>query len=430
MVRVSAGPLGEKSRPFRKVSLALTSSRITTDQKWRARVEVTIVSLAIIALAFLYYFITWQSVRAFVSSIDHSDQLFYDFVAHYYPMAKTLFVQKAPVGGYFYSPFFAILLAPLGLLSPQTAFRLWGALQALAAAALFLIPGIRFLHRSRYLYYFYVGSLVFSVPLLHNLKWGQVSVFVTLLILGTLFLYRSRYPVLAAGLLGVAASVKPYAGIFVLYFVLRRDARFVGVFLAAVVLFALLTPFLAIGVEETFQFYGEVGRETLRARTLWIVKDANSQYFASVVTRVAESWSSISIHRPSLMAVGLVALLANLLLLYRLTRTGWRNEMGLAFALLFTSIPFVVETSWPHYFVFLPFCQATVADAMWDEGGAPSELWKAIVPVLPSALLSSAVVLNLTGHWTTYSHYGFLFLSSTWLTALIYLRILRKGARS
>ena len=43
--------------------------------------------------------------------------------------------------------------------------------------------------------------------------------------------------------------------------------------------------------------------------------------------------------------------------LFTIARQNTKHSATLSFVLLFLLLPFLVQTSWPHYFVFLPFCQ-------------------------------------------------------------------------
>ena len=80
------------------------------------------------------------------------------------------------------------------------------------------------------------------MPLLHNLKWGQVSTLVTGGAFATLFLYRRGRVTAAAVVLGLAVAVKYYVAVVAFAFLLRRDWRFLAVLAVTVVLFWLVIP--------------------------------------------------------------------------------------------------------------------------------------------------------------------------------------------
>ena len=186
-----------------------------------------VAALSVFVALALYYAGHWASLGEFVLAIDHHEQLFQDFLGHYYPMAQSIYEATAPVRGYFYSAFFAILLAPLKGLDPTAALWAWGGVQVVLMLALFAFPLRRLLPmdwRATALYAFVFAS---SVPLLHNVKWGQVSVLLVLSVLASFQAYQRGWRVLAGTCLAFAAAIKYYPIVFLVYFLARRDARVV-----------------------------------------------------------------------------------------------------------------------------------------------------------------------------------------------------------
>ena len=130
----------------------------------------------IVALASLTLLrVKWPTISAFVIAIDHGDVLFADFVHHYYPTVTDGLRHGAPAGGFFYPAGFAALLAPLALVGPGAAMVIWAAIQiaclgyvatVLVRAAVPHRPALALLG---------TALTMTSIPVLHNLKWGQVS---------------------------------------------------------------------------------------------------------------------------------------------------------------------------------------------------------------------------------------------------------------
>ena len=81
----------------------------------RFRFKPTLWGSLLITLAVAVYFrLSWPSFGDFTRAIDFCDIAFCDFVTLYYGMGKEIFLSKSPVLGYYYSPFFALLLGFFG----------------------------------------------------------------------------------------------------------------------------------------------------------------------------------------------------------------------------------------------------------------------------------------------------------------------------
>jgi hypothetical protein len=370
----------------------------------------------IILLAVLYYRMAWKDVPGLVTALDHCRDLFCDFTRQYYPTGRDLFITGRPTNGYYYSSFFALWLVPFGRLALDVAVLFWGLFQ-LATILLLLLPGEYFLKESPQALVLHVALLAFSMPLLHNLKWGQISILVTGCILATLFLYRRGYGLGAAVLLGLATAVKYYAALFALYFLLRRQYRFLCVYLLTTAVLWLVIPTLVLGPETNLRFNLTVSERIAHGLTTWIPEDLNAQYVASVLTRVLPLSGPYRL----LWRVGGYAVFGlNFLLLLRLLSLERRDEIYWAFALLFLSIPFLIETAWPHYFIYLPYCQ-TLAFLAWRREPRPAvRLWKALLLLGPSMLLASMPFFHIVGRWQDYSRLGFLFLANLLILLLIH----------
>ncbi len=105
-----------------------------------------------------------------------------------------------------------------------------------------------------------------------------------------------------------------------------------------------------------------------------------------------------------------------------------------AFALLFLGLPLAVETSWPHYFVYLPFAQTLVAleiEPLLRNRVAKSPLvWLTAALLLVSIVLASMPFFQLIGRWQDYSQYGVLFIANLSLLLAAHALTLRPAVRS
>jgi len=302
-------------------------------------------------LPFAYWVRTWES---FATVRDICPALFCDFTDYYYPMGEAIFRTGLPVEGFLYSPFTAILLAVFPSLGLDASLVLWGILQALFVS-LYLLLFRRVVPASLPGQLLFIALSFSTYPLLLNLMGGQVSVFIIVPLLGALVLYERGQRAAAAGLLAFAVSFKFYPIIFLALFAARRDARtfLVGVAASGAALFVV--PGLFLGAGDTLAFYsalldafGDSG---------WVVTNPHSQFFPHVVLRL------VGANAPLLLLswIAYAVAAANLGLVFLVQRARLRHADLWSFQLCFLTIPFILKTSWPHDFVFLPFTQAFLA---------------------------------------------------------------------
>jgi uncharacterized membrane protein len=160
---------------------------------------------------------------------------------------------SAPVEGFMYSPFIALLLAIFSPLAIHTSIMLWAILQASCVVlylSLFrwLVPaGLRF-------QLFFVLIALTSFPLWHTLSWGQVGIITCVAILGMLALLERGRRFYAAALVGFAASFKFFPLIFLAPFAFRRDLRFILLSALACVAFLVVIPGVLMGPNDTLAF--------------------------------------------------------------------------------------------------------------------------------------------------------------------------------
>jgi hypothetical protein len=170
-----------------------------------------------------------------------------------------------------YLPFSAFLYLPLTALPPVAAKAVWFGIVFAAIVLIFLIS------------FKLVGKEGKSAPLLlsltflimgryflRELQLGQINALITLILM--LMIWSSaghpgrRKGSMAPGVLcGLATALKPYAAIFLPYFVLKRRWRSLAFGLGALFL-AVLTPSLFYGLRGNFQVLGE-WRSSLSAST-------------------------------------------------------------------------------------------------------------------------------------------------------------------
>lgn len=387
-----------------------------------------LLAAVLVALIALAYGALWPTPEAFLRAIDHGQRPLQDFSLHYYPMACALRDDPTPVTGYYYTAFFALLVGPLCALPLPDARVVWGALQ-LGAIALLALVSARLPRLDRLGSVGALALVLTSVPTLNNLSWGQVSVPLTALVLAALLAQREGRSAVAGALLGAAIAIKLYPAIFLLGFAIRRDLRATAwAALSFALLYAAL-PALALGPRAWLEFEALVRQSLVQAD--WVPLDVNSQYAPHVLGRLHR----LLLHAPPGGAVAALAPVGSALLALGAVLASWRLERdpslrqsGLPFVPLFLALPFLVQTSWPHYFAFLPVCQALLWRRAWDrrhEG--PLGALALALPAL-SVALSSVPVFALFSSWRAYSAWGSLFFSSAALLLAVAVE-LRRGPR-
>lgn len=380
-----------------------------------------------LVLVFLYYVLSWGSLDAFVTSVDHHDRLFEDYAAYYHPTSASLASDPAPHPSYFYSSFFAVLIHPIARLELPTALYAWGVLQV-TLVLLFCTVGLLFPKiRARWIPALYIALVLLAYPILHNFKWGQVSVLLTLLTVGALLLSVRGRPIPAAILLAVATAIKFYPAVFLVMFFFQREWwKPVTVFFLAVIGLYAVIPAMVLGPAGWMNFERTVAQNLSGSE--WIVFDVNSQYLGHVIARwyyLATGVVPSSLYYNVMTALGIIAFLLVMAILYPLRKLEAGEAATFATILVFLALPLVVKTSWPHYFSHLPFCQLVVI-SMLARGLELLPRWGRITvgSLLGISIVGSGILLfNLVSDWVVYNFVGTLFLANMALMAAVLILI-------
>jgi hypothetical protein len=358
----------------------------------------------------------WPTVHDAVLAIDHGDLLFADFVHHYYPTVEGPLRHSGPAGGFFYPAGFAVLIAPIGFL-PLRAAEIFWALVELGCVGWCAFALIREAAPNRPLLAALGTALtVTSVPVLHNLKWGQVSILILAAAGGGFVAYRRGHLNVAALLLGVAAGIKGYPLVFLAWFVARGDLKFLVRAVGACMLTLVVLPAIVMGPEHAM-FFQRVSTNSVLGAAEGVLRDFNSQYAPAVASRfyeggwdsappVAIAWAKVG----SAAALVVIALLLVVVARSPAPRIRERRDM-LGFVLIACSTPFWLRTSWPHYFVHLPLAAIVLASAASRMRVSSSALILALL-VAPAVYLSSIPALLWTDGWWYYANAGSLFFAN------------------
>jgi alpha-1,2-mannosyltransferase len=341
-------------------------------------------------------------------------------------MAKIVGHVEEPIFCYYYSAFFALLLSPVSVLPSSQAVFFWGLLQLALLVALYVAAFYIKRDVSPLLAAIYTVIFFTSFPLLHNTKWGQVSVLLVLFIIFACYFAERDRSILAGVIIGLASAIKHYPALFLLYFLMRGNYKAAVSGGLAILVFYALIPIGFFGVEQWLSFELAVFNNAISVS--WISADSNSQYFAHVLTRwlgfanAAEvsKWSSV------IQWFGNFLVMMNVILLFYMHRREKITDFTIPLVLLFLSLPFFIKTSWPHYFVYLPFCQIIVTRWLGDfksENRALQTLF--LLFLILSVFCSSFFAFKLFPDWRTYNKFGLVFLANLSLLVCVYLAMAR-----
>jgi len=384
--------------------------------------------------AWAYYAYEWRSVARFVKETDHCDLLFCDFVNHYYPQAQKIVDATQPEDGFVYSATFAWILLPIGRLAPDTALEVWGVIQVVLTTLLIVPLSWLFLRGPERFWWrlAYVALCLASIPLLHNFKWGQVSVLLTLCVIAAAFLPPGRgFSVVAGVLTALAAAIKFYPAVFFLIFLLRKQWLALSTAVASVVILLAL-PVWPMGYDHSRSFWNG---KVVPLMDKEVVEDPNAQYIVRVMTADFPSTFPIKTSVRVLKDAGRAVAVLNILLALAtgLLSIPDDSKRRLMVSLMFLLLPFVVTTSWTHYLVYLPFCQICLAYeaariVRRDNRWSVAVVW---LLVGTSAVLSSIPLVRTRANWLAYVTPGFGFYANLAALLAAYVAILtsvRAGA--
>lgn len=300
--------------------------------------------------------------------IDHCPQLGCDFLQHYLPQARLLFGDGL-VFGWVYPPLLGLILRPLTGLADTAALRVWMGLQCALAAVLVVQCRTLLAARGRWTSWALALALVVtSLPVVHNLKWGQVSVLVAV---GAWAALRQRGR-LAIVLLGFLGALKLYPLVYAAAPLLRRELRFVvrSVFFAIAI--GVLLPALVLGIGTTLEYFGaalawrpditaylggqalwpSLGRWFVNGRSTGLESDGSAALLVDLGIAGATGFATVA--RWILVLTPSVAL--TWVTLRRLRRPGLSTDVAVATTLVTATL--AVGPGWHHYFAFLPLVLA------------------------------------------------------------------------
>ncbi|MGB8651190.1 MAG: glycosyltransferase 87 family protein [Mycobacteriales bacterium] len=293
--------------------------------------------------------------------------------------------------GFTYPPFAALLMLPMALLPPYAVIALNAVAIAVGIALLSrVVVGSTFLAGRHGLWFttaVVVPLAALSQPVRDTLSFGQVNVYLALLVLADLVALRrgARWAGVGAGL---ATAIKLTPGLFVVFYLLtgqHRAARnAVAAAGGATLLAALVAP------TASLRFWTQALMDPSRVGRY---DDAANQSLAGVLTRVTDSS-----HLPT--ALWLACAVAVLLVgLARAQQAVQRQDLMTAFTLVGLTAGLVSPFTWVHHLVWL----VPAVLLLWDVGAQRRSTPLLLLAVATVVLFASGVndlAGQHTGHHT------------------------------
>ena len=301
------------------------------------------------------------------------------------------------VGLYVYPPLLADLLVPFTLVDLQTAQHLWlvanGVFLLLIAALLLQLLDVPLLSAKAALI---ALPLVCFTPVLQCLVDGQVTIFLLLLWIAGMVLYRNDRLFACGMVFALATAIKLTPALILIPFLIWRTWRLMSAYLITLFCLAMLclwvdtphafgTYFLRVmpAMSGSIPFFTNFSLAASTERLLTIVR-------TGTVAPYPESLAASTIQAGRAVSVG--TLLALVILIARAGRSLGKQDRILVLGLISLMAPILSPVSWFH-----AYAMAFVAFVLLWQEALRSPVGKVYLSVLTvvSLLLGSAVSENL-----------------------------------
>lgn len=367
----------------------------------------------------------YTSARFFLDGRDIYTPLTRDFFG---TLPDTIEVGRDTLHPNLNPPFVTLLLIPFALLDYGAAYRLWAGLSLICGALAMALVGTTVLRRPasrRLASWFWLWILLLAYfPTWASIQLGQVSLLLFLLLAVAWLAGRRDHDRLAGIALGLALSLKLFAGVLVLFFAARRRwaavAWSLGVFLLGT-----LAGLLLFGLDTYRRYCDILGSVTWYAAS-W---NASLMGFCSRLFGGSENIPLVNLPRLSQgLALGFsAALIVGVMWLARM-RCDDEDEavFDMGFSLSLAVMLLVSPLGWMYYF---PVLLITFLSA-WSFAGRSATVVRYRAMILAAFLLSTVPhpllpsrEMNSPADWFTWA--GFYFYALALLCITLGLMICR-----
>lgn len=313
-----------------------------------------------------------------------------DFHCHYEASQRfierlDLYVPGAETGlTYVYPPLYAGLLTPLTLLNSKAAAAVWYVVKLGLTAWVFYVlwvwvaPGVPWTWKFAGLFFLSTGRFMID-----DFQLGQVTLVVTELTILGLYLKVKGREGWGAVLLGLAIALKLIPGIFLVYFLFKKDWKFAGV-MAASALGWTLFPAIWYGSSYTWLLGRFADQQLLGAAASSPISGADNQSLQGMLMRLLGKfptemnvWPYANVAEFSYASIKWMVLVGDLAVLgcfWWIVRrwSGWTGSMAAAFAVMLIISP----NSGKSYLAALALPCAVVIGTLLTQPKSPE--WKSV----------------------------------------------------
>jgi glycosyl transferase family 87 len=245
-----------------------------------------------------------------------------------------------------YFPSAALIYAPFSLLPIELAMVVWFLLSLAAFIGIFRILN-RLVANKQTAYSSAIAGAILAKYILHELRLGQINVFMTLVMLATIEALLGsplwRAELIAGALAGVAVAIKPYAALLLLYLVVTLRWRSVAAALVALAV-CLALPSTFYGVSGNFAEL-RAWASTLSGSTPALLTNVDNVSVLAFFSKWIDPARAVP---PTLIVLGILAILTIVIII-----AGWRRPEApvLEGALVLTLVTLISPLGWDYNFI-------------------------------------------------------------------------------
>jgi hypothetical protein len=257
-----------------------------------------------------------------------------------------------------YFPSAALIYAPFTALPVELAMVVWFLLSLAAFIAIFRIID-RLVPRKRVAYLLAIAGAILAKYILHELRLGQINVFVTLAMLASVEALLGspawRAELISGALAGIAVAIKPYAAILVLYLVVTLRWRGVAAALGSLAL-CLLLPSAFYGVSGNAGELREWASSLSGSTPALLTNVDNVSVLAFFTKWLGDPGRAV---QATVVVLGALAMLTMAVII-----RGWRRRDGCVLdgALILTLIPLISPLGWDYTFLMALLAVALIVN--------------------------------------------------------------------
>jgi len=273
----------------------------------------------------------------------------------FYSLGDELFGKSVEFWPYLYSPVLAELLVPLASKNYETFTVVWFILNLILG---FACPVLTFyaVRRNKNVNYlldiFLLCLCVMSIMFRYILKLGQVTFFVYLMIILSILFYRNKKSFLSSLMLAMAALIKSFPFIYLLYFLIIKDFKYIKQFILSS--FAIIfSSILIFGPEIWVKYLSFLTHNFISTeKTPFYLHYLGHQNNFSLQTILVQffEFTNLPIHKTGI--IYLITVMSICFISVYVLFRGRRNMLH-SFSLLSVTYLLISPICWRHHYILI-----------------------------------------------------------------------------